>query len=80
MIRVLLKLLEILFVSLGFGYNEPVPKNSLYPRNEPKPFEFNLSPVAVVFLIVVGMILFVGIIFLFAPGVESGVFYNGSLY
>lgn len=76
----ILKLLHVLFLSLGFGYDDHTPKNSLYPRHEPKPFEFNLSPAAIFVLIAVGMILFVGIIFLFAPGVESGLFYNEPLY
>ena len=77
----ILRLLQILFLSLGFNYNDDhAPKNSLYPKYEPEPFHFDLSPAAILFVVVVGMILFVGIIFLFAPGVESGLFYNGSLY
>jgi len=72
----ILQLLNLLFVSLGLGYDKPVVKNSLYPKREPEVFSFNINPITLVVLMFLGMILFALIVFLFMPGTESGLVYN----
>ena len=71
-------MLEVLFLGLGYN-NDPVPKHSLHPHVEPKRMSFNISPAGLIFLMLVGMVLFVIFIFLFTgvSAVESGTYYNG---
>lgn len=71
----ILQLLEILLISLGFD-NKPKKYNSLRPQ--PQYTILNLKhPILVIILTGLGIILFALILFMFAPGVESGSYYNG---
>ena len=75
----ILQLLHLLFINLGFCHDDHAPKNSLYPRREPEKFSFNLHPVTLVLVMLLGVFLFVLLIFLFTgvSAVESGTYYNG---
>ena len=75
----IIQLLNLLLLSMGFGYNDrPVPKNSLHRKPEYTILPWKVNPVVFAVLMLVGMILFGVFVFLFVPGTESGLVYNGS--
>ena len=75
----ILQIIQLLLISLGFtnnNYNNP---RSLYPQQrytQPQPVRFQLSPLTLLILFVVGIIVFVAFIFMFLPGNESTLVYN----
>ena len=77
----ILQIIQVLLISLGFNHPSRYdPPRSLYPQQKyttVQPMKFNISPIAVLVLFVVGVIVFTLVLLLFAPGTESGLFYNG---
>ena len=72
----MIQLLHLLLVSLGFC-NDHKPKHSL--RRQPHYTILNLrNPVLVIIVAGLGMVLFALFVFMFMPGTESGIVYNGS--
>ena len=70
-------LLVILLQLLGFNDNNQRPVNSLHKQ----PDKIVISPeFKMLMLLGIGMILFFVLIFMFAPGTESGVWYNDPHY
>ena len=72
----ILKIIQILLISLGFGgnnhYNQP---RNLQPQTQPRPMQFR-NPIAMILLFAIGIILFTLFVFMFMPGTESGIVYN----
>lgn len=72
----ILKIIQILLISLGFGgnnqYNQP---RSLQRQTQPRPMQFR-NPIAMILLFAIGIILFTLFVFMFMPGTESGIVYN----
>lgn len=73
----MIKLLVIVLLQLlGFDNNQR-PVNSLYKQ----PDKIIIRPeLKILLLLGIGMVLFVVLILMFAPGTESGVWYNNSHY
>lgn len=70
-------LLVVLLQLLGFNENNQRPVNSLHKQ----PDKIVISPEFKVLMILgIGMVLFFILIFMFAPGTESGVWYNNPHY
>lgn len=70
-------LLVVLLQLLGFNDNNQRPVNSLHKQ----PDKIVISPEFKMLMILgIGMVLFFILIFMFAPGTESGVWYNNPHY
>ena len=76
----ILQIIQLLLISLGFNntnsYNAP---RSLHPQQrytQSQRVRFNISPLALLILFVVGIIVFAIFVFIACPPLDSGMYYN----
>lgn len=72
----ILQIIQLLLLTLGSTNNTHNAPRSLHRVEEPKPLNFQINPLSLIILMAVGMIVFVALILLFFPCLDSGMYYN----